>query len=56
VQVSDELVTLYGDRSRLVEIWQNLVENAVKFIGDQASPSIDIGIERHDRDRLFCTR
>jgi signal transduction histidine kinase len=56
VQVSDELVTLYGDRSRLVEIWQNLVENAVKFIGDQASPSIDIGIERHDRETVFFVR
>jgi len=45
VRVSNEPITLYGDRSRLIEIWQNLVENAVKFMGDQPSPQIDIGIE-----------
>jgi len=33
VRVSEEPVTLYGDHSRLVEIWQNLLENAVKFMG-----------------------
>jgi PAS domain S-box-containing protein len=56
VQVSDELVTLYGDHPRLVEIWQNLLENAVKFIGNQPSPHIDIGIERHDRETVFFVR
>ena len=35
VQVADAAVVLEGDRSRLVEIWQNLVENACKFMGDQ---------------------
>jgi PAS domain S-box-containing protein len=32
VHVSAEALSLYGDRPRLVEIWQNLLENAVKFI------------------------
>jgi len=56
VQVSDEPITLYGDRPRLVEIWQNLVENAVKFMGDQASPRIDIGAERRGRETVFFVR
>jgi PAS domain S-box-containing protein len=56
VRVSDEAVTLYGDRPRLVEIWQNLVENAVKFMGDQASPRIEIGAERAGPATTFFVR
>ncbi len=56
VQVSDEPITLCGDRPRLVEIWQNLVENAAKFMGDQASPRIDIGAERRGRETVFFVR
>ena len=56
VQVSGEHVTLYGDRSRLLEIWQNLLENAVKFMGVQPSPQIDIGAERQGSDTVFFVR
>ena len=51
-----ETVSLYGDRFRLVEIWQNLLENAVKFMGDQPSPRIEIGAEPRGRDTIFFVR
>jgi signal transduction histidine kinase len=52
--VSDEPITLYGDRPRLVEIFQNLVDNAVKFMGDQQSPQVEIGVEyKHAEWVLF---
>jgi PAS domain S-box-containing protein len=53
VQVSGEDITLFGDRPRLVEIWQNLVENAVKFMGEQAGPRLTIGLERQADDTRF---
>jgi PAS domain S-box-containing protein len=56
VQVSGESVTLFGDRSRLLEIWQNLLENAVKFMGDRSSPQIDIGIEYQGSEMVFFVR
>ena len=57
VHVSDEdTLELIGDRPRLVEIWQNLVENAVKYMGDQASPRIEIGTERRGLDTVFFVR
>ncbi len=56
VRVSDEKITLYGDRPRLVEIWQNLVENAVKFMGDQALPRIEIGVEHYGPGAVFFVR
>jgi signal transduction histidine kinase len=45
IDVSKEPVWLYGDRVRLVEVFQNLVDNAVKFLIDQPVPRIEIGIE-----------
>jgi light-regulated signal transduction histidine kinase (bacteriophytochrome) len=56
VRVDEAAVTLVGERPRLVEIWQNLVENAVKFMGDQASPRIDIGVEGRGRQAVFFVR
>jgi PAS domain S-box-containing protein len=44
VRVGDEVIPLFGDRPRLVEIWQNLVEKAVKFMGDESNPCIEIGV------------
>ncbi|MFT3895866.1 MAG: PAS domain S-box protein [Anaerolineales bacterium] len=45
VQVKAGLPSIYGDRVRLVEIVQNLVDNSCRFMGDQADPRIDIGVE-----------
>jgi len=45
VSVSDQLPTVYGDRPRLFEVLQNLVDNAAKFMGDQPNPHIEIGQE-----------
>ena len=56
VKISDEGLTLHADRQRLVEIWQNLLENAVKFMGEQESPRIDIGFERKGTDTVFFVR
>ncbi|MHB1036919.1 MAG: sensor histidine kinase [Pirellulales bacterium] len=32
------------------------LENAVKFMGDQPSPRIEIGVEPHGRDTVFFVR
>ena len=45
VVVEDNLPEVYGDRPRLFEVLQNLVDNAAKFMGDQPNPSIEIGTE-----------
>ncbi len=43
VDVASGLPRAWGDRARLVQVMQNLVENAVKFMGDQPEPCITIG-------------
>jgi PAS domain S-box-containing protein len=42
--IAESLPIVYGDRARLVEVMQNLVDNAVKFMSDQAQPRIEIGV------------
>ncbi len=56
VQVADATVVLEGDRPRLMEIWQNLVENACKFMGNQPKPRVEIGVEQRGSDTVFFVR
>lgn len=53
VEYQPEAGSLFGDRCRLVEVLQNLVDNAVKYMGDQANPRIQIGT-RHSDNQLVC--
>ena len=47
VAIDSEMPTVRVDRVRMLEVLQNLVENAVKFMGDQATPHIEIGAARN---------
>jgi signal transduction histidine kinase len=48
VSIQEDLPTVYGDRPRLLEVLQNLIDNAAKFIGDQENPRIEIGLRGHE--------
>lgn len=56
VKVSGNGATLNGDPLRLAEIWQNLVENACKFMGNQTEPCIEIGVEERGTELVFFVR
>ena len=47
VEVGSNLPAVVVDRRQYLEVFQNLIENAVKFMGDQPSPRLEIGV-RHD--------
>jgi PAS domain S-box-containing protein len=43
VNVESNLPIVFGDRERLVEVVQNLLDNAAKFMGNQIEPRITVG-------------
>jgi len=44
---------VHVDRVRVVQVMQNLLTNAVKFMGDQTHPIIRIGFEEIDGEHIF---
>ena len=51
-----DLPTVHADRRRLLEVLQNLIENASKFTGSQAQPKIEIGWRRDGSEPVFYVR
>jgi signal transduction histidine kinase len=56
VTVQKDLPIVSGDRPRLVEVMQNLIDNAAKFMGDQPAPHIEISAYEEDYEQVFCVR
>lgn len=57
VQVQPNLPLVYGDRPRLVEVLQNLLDNAAKYMGNQPNPIIEIGqFGQENEHTLFYLR
>ncbi|MBK8822719.1 MAG: PAS domain-containing protein [Anaerolineales bacterium] len=50
VEILDPLPIVCCDRARIVEVLQNLVTNAVKFMGEQSAPHIQIGAAGFDNN------
>jgi signal transduction histidine kinase len=50
--VIDDMPAIRGDQTRLTEVFQNLIENSIKFMGDQESPRVHIGAV--ERDGMIC--
>lgn len=51
--IDPNMPEFWGDELRLFEVFQNLLENAIKFMGDQKAPRIEI-TARRDNDLLIC--
>ncbi len=57
VRIQENMPKIHGDHPRLLEVLQNLVDNAAKFIGSQARPRIEIGQKGEEDDKpIFFVR
>jgi signal transduction histidine kinase len=57
LRIEENLPAVYGDRPRLVEVLQNLLDNAAKFMGEKPEPCIHVGwvsdIAQHEMSTFF---
>ncbi|MBC7879442.1 MAG: GHKL domain-containing protein [Anaerolineales bacterium] len=53
VTVQESFPTVFGDYVRLVEVIQNLIDNAAKFMGEQPQPQIKVGVSLEDTEPVF---
>lgn len=57
VHVQPNLPAVYGDRPRLMEVLQNLLDNAAKYMGNQPHPLVEIGQRGRENNKpLFYIR
>lgn len=56
VEVTSVPIVLRGDPPRLVELFQNLLDNAAKFIGDQPEPRVQIEAEVSNDEIVMVVR
>lgn len=54
LQIDTNMPDYWGDRLRLQQVFQNLIENAVKFMGDQPTPLIRISAQREGNE-VVCS-
>lgn len=52
ITVAPDMPAVHGDRRRLVEVIQNLVDNALKFCDNQTVPEIAIGVLAVSNDEV----
>ncbi|MEO8361369.1 MAG: transporter substrate-binding domain-containing protein [Vicinamibacteria bacterium] len=56
VEIQEDLPVVRGDRQRLAEVFQNLIENAAKFTAGQTDPRIWIGARKDAEVTVFTVR
>jgi signal transduction histidine kinase len=56
VNVSPDLPLVYGDRIRLREVFENLIENAIKHVGAQQNPLIEIGTREQEGQQFIFVK
>jgi len=54
--IPDNLPAVTGDRQRLLQVMTNLLDNAVKFMGGQEEPCIEVGVREEAGTFVFFVR
>ena len=53
IQIAPDLPVVCGDRVRLREVFENLIDNAAKHFGDQPAPLIEIGVRKDGDENVY---
>jgi signal transduction histidine kinase len=56
VEIAPDLPVVRADRRRLLEVYQNLLENATKFADKGCPPRVEVGVRHDGEERVFFVR
>lgn len=56
VRIAPDLPVVNVDHTRIREVMVNLIENAIRFLGDRADPEIQIGVDMDGETAVFFMR
>jgi signal transduction histidine kinase len=56
VIIAPDLPMVYGDRTRLLEVLHNLIDNGFKFSAENASPTVEIGTRGEGDETVIFVR
>ena len=56
VGIAPGLPTVHVDHARILEVYTNLIENAIRFTMGQENPVIEIGMREEEGERVFFVR
>jgi len=57
VSIAENLPLVYGERKYLAQVMENLLTNAVKYVGkENPSPRIEVGAREQDDQKVFFVR
>ncbi len=56
IEIQEGLPIVYGDCQRLLEVVQNLIDNAIKYMGSQPSPVVEIGCRTSSDPPVFYVK
>jgi PAS domain S-box-containing protein len=52
--IPESMPVVTGDRQRLVQVMTNLLDNAVRFMGDHKDPRVEISVRTDAGTQVFC--
>ncbi len=50
----ESLPTVFADKNQMIQVFQNLITNAIKFRGKK-SPEINISAQKGEKEWIFCS-
>ena len=56
VIIEKDLPSMEVDRHRLVEVYQNLIDNAIKFMGNRSNPEVKVGSFQQENEQIFFVK